>query len=162
MGRKGRAACASTAIATISGVGATSTYRHVGGSHPSPDDQGAKTTEEDERHQHQSQGREAMIAIQVARIIARFVIFADLTDEDALDPDAAAEMMEVLGAQLEALDKGFLRELVDAFAVIAAEYSGEAQEVVRNIPYGFYLEETLAADDPVRLAELEALRDARD
>lgn len=103
-----------------------------------------------------------MIAIQVARIIARFVIFADLTDEDALDPDAAAEMMEVLGAQLEALDKGFLRELVDAFAVIAAEYSGEAQEVVRNIPYGFYLEETLAADDPVRLAELEALRDARD
>lgn len=103
-----------------------------------------------------------MIAIQVARIIARFVIFADLTDEDVLNPDAAVEMMEVLGAQLEALDKGFLRELVDAFAVIAAEYSGEAQEVVRNIAYSFYLEEALAADDPVRLAELEALRDARD
>ncbi|MCK8458060.1 hypothetical protein [Sphingomonas faeni] len=103
-----------------------------------------------------------MIAIQVARIIARFVIFADLTEEDALDADAAVEMMEVLGAQLEALDKGFLRELVDAFAVIAAEYSGEAQAVVRNIAYGFYLEEALAADDPARLAELEALRDARD
>ncbi|MEG3169973.1 hypothetical protein U1737_17425 [Sphingomonas sp. LB3N6] len=103
-----------------------------------------------------------MIAIQVARIIARFVIFADLTEEDALDADAAVEMMEVLGAQLEALDKGFLRELVDAFAVIPAEYSGEAQEVVRNIAYGFYLEEALAADDPARLAELEALRDARD
>lgn len=133
-----------------------------GGGHPSPDDQSAKTTEEDERHQHQSQGGEAMIAIQVARIIARFVIFADLTEEDVLDSDAAVEMMEVLGAQLEALDKGFLRELVDAFAVIAAEYSGEAQEVVRNIVYGFYLEEALAADDPARLAELEALRDARD
>jgi len=103
-----------------------------------------------------------MIAIPVARIIARFVVFADLTGEDLLDPDVAVEMMEVLGAQLEALEKGFLRELVDAFAVIAAEYSGEAQEVVRNIAHSFYLEEALAADDPVRLAELEALRDARD
>ena len=103
-----------------------------------------------------------MIAIPVARIIARFVVFADLTGEDLLDPDVSVEMMEVLGAQLEALEKGFLRELVDAFAVIAAEYSGEAQEVVRNIAHSFYLEEVLAADDPVRLAELEALRDARD
>lgn len=103
-----------------------------------------------------------MIAIPVARIIARFVVFADLAGEDLLDPDVSVEMMEVLGAQLEALEKGFLRELVDAFAVIAAEYSGEAQEVVRNIAHSFYLEEALAADDPVRLAELEALRDARD
>ncbi|RMB34596.1 hypothetical protein C8J47_2322 [Sphingomonas sp. PP-F2F-G114-C0414] len=103
-----------------------------------------------------------MIAIPVARIIARFVVFADLTGEDLLDPDVSVEMMEVLGAQLEALEKGFLRELVDAFTVIAAEYSGEAQEVVRNIAHSFYLEEALAADDPVRLAELEALRDARD
>jgi hypothetical protein len=103
-----------------------------------------------------------MIAIPVARIIARFVVFADLTGEDLLDPDVSVEMMEVLGAQLEALEKEFLRELVDAFAVIAAEYSGEAQEVVRNIAHSFYLEEALAADDPVRLVELEALRDARD
>ena len=103
-----------------------------------------------------------MIAMQVARIIAEYVVFLELTDEEELNLDTAVEASEVLGAQLEALDKGFLRELVDAFAVIAAEYSGEAQEVVRNIPYGFYLEETLAADDPVRLAELEALRDARD
>lgn len=103
-----------------------------------------------------------MIAIPVARIIARFVVFADLTGEDLLDPDVSVEMMEVLGAHLEALEKGFLRELVDAFAVIAAEYSGEAQEVVRNIAHSFYLEEALAADDPVRLAELEALRDSRD
>lgn len=59
------------------------------------------------------------------------------------------------------MDKGFLRELVDAFPIIAAEYSGDAQEVVRNISYGYYLEESLAADDPVKLAKLEALRDAR-
>ena len=103
-----------------------------------------------------------MIAMQVARNIAEYVVFLDLTDEEELNLDTAVEASEVLGAQLEALDKGFLRELVDAFAVIAAEYSGDAHEVVRNIAYGFYLEEALAADDPVRLAELEALRDARD
>lgn len=103
-----------------------------------------------------------MIAMQVARIIAEYVVFLELTDEEALNLDTAVEASEVLGAQLEALDKVFLRELVDAFAVIAGEYGGNAEEVVRNISYGFYLEETLAADDPVRLAELEALRDAMD
>ena len=103
-----------------------------------------------------------MIAIQVARIIARFVVFADLTEADLLDPDTSVEMMEVLGAQLEALEKAFLRELVDAFVVVAEEYGGEAQQEVRDIAHSFYLEEALAADDPARLAELEASRDERD
>ena len=31
---------------------------------------------------------------------------------------------------------------------------------MRRIPYDFQLEEFLAEDDPVRLAELEAIRDA--
>lgn len=103
-----------------------------------------------------------MIAMQVAHIIADYVVFLELTDEDELNLDTAVKMTEVLAAQIEDLDKGFLRELVDAFAVIAAKYTGDAQEIVRNIAYSFYLEEALAADDPVRLAELEALRDARD
>ena len=103
-----------------------------------------------------------MIVTQVARIIADFVVFLELTDEDELNLDAAVKMTEILAAQIEDLEKGFLRELVDAFAVIAAEYTGEAQEIVRNIAHSFYLEEALAADDPVRLAELDALRDARD
>jgi len=103
-----------------------------------------------------------MIATQIARIIANFILFLELADDKTLDPDAAVEMMEELGAGLEALDKGFLRELVNAFAAIASEYSGEAQKLVRDIAYNFYLEEELAADDPVRLAELEALREARD
>jgi hypothetical protein len=46
--------------------------------------------------------------------------------------------------------------------VISEEYSGEAKEVVQNIAHNFYLEEALAADDPVRLAELDALREARE
>lgn len=103
-----------------------------------------------------------MIVNQIAHIIADYVVFLELTDEDELNLDTAVNMMEALADQLENLDKGFLRELVDAFSVIAAEYSGEAQQVVRNIAHSFYLEEALAADDPVRLAELEALRDARD
>lgn len=102
-----------------------------------------------------------MIAFQVARIIADFMIFLNFTDENNLNPDDAVEMMELLGSRVEGMDKRFLRELVDAFAVIAVEYSGEAQSLVRDIPYSFYLEETLAADDPVRLAELEAIREAR-
>ena len=103
-----------------------------------------------------------MIAKQVAHIIADFVVFLELTDEDELNLDTAVQMMEALAGQLEELDKGFLRELVDAFAVISENYSGEAKEVVQNIAHNFYLEEALAADDPVRLAELDALREARD
>jgi hypothetical protein len=102
-----------------------------------------------------------MIVTQIARIIADFILFLDTTDDEILDPDAAVEMMEFLGWRLDTLDPGFLRELVDAFAVIAPEYSGDSQQLVRDIAYHFYLEETLAADDPVKLAELEALRDAR-
>jgi hypothetical protein len=34
--------------------------------------------------------------------------------------------------------------------------------MVRDIPYSYYLEEELAADDPVRLAELDSIREARD
>lgn len=103
-----------------------------------------------------------MIAEQVASIIAEYVVFLEFTGENELDPDTAVKMMEALAGQLEDLDKGFLRELVDAFPVVAEEYSGEVREVVRNIAHSFYLEEALAADDPVRLAELEALRDARE
>lgn len=101
-----------------------------------------------------------MIILQIARIIANFSLFLDLTDEDVLDPDAAVEMTEFLGKELQELDKGFLRELVDAFAVIAPEFSGEAQRLVRDMAHDFYLEEAIAADDPVKLAELGALREA--
>lgn len=103
-----------------------------------------------------------MIVIQFARIIADFSLFLDLTDEDQLDPDTAVEMTEWLGHRLKNLDHDLLRELIDAFAVIAPEYTGEAQKLVRNMARDFYLEEELAADDPVRLAELDAIRDAAD
>lgn len=103
-----------------------------------------------------------MIAIQVARMIAHFSLFLDLTDDDTLDPDEAVQMMELMGADLQALEKPFLRELIDAFAIIASEFSGVAEQLVRDIPFHYYLEEQLADNDPARLAELEAIRDARD
>lgn len=106
--------------------------------------------------------REILIARQIAGIIANYVCFLETADEDSVNPDDAAKMLEYLAAEMENIEKGFLRHLVDAFPVIAEQYDDEARELVRDIPYGFYLEETLAADDPVRLAELEAIRDARD
>lgn len=106
--------------------------------------------------------REVLIARQVAGIIANYVCFLETADEDSVNPDDAAKMLEYLAAEMECLDKAFLRHLVDAFAMIAEDYDEDARELVRNIPHGFYLEEALAADDPVRLAELEAIRDAED
>lgn len=102
-----------------------------------------------------------MIAMQVAEIIAEYAVFLELTGDEELNPDTAVKMMEALASHLQEMDKGFLRELVDAFPIIAKEYGGEAQEVVRDISYGYYLEEALAVDDPVKLAALEASRDAR-
>jgi hypothetical protein len=102
-----------------------------------------------------------MIAMQVAHIIAEFVVFLELSDEEALDRNLAVKMMGQLKLDLEALDGAFRRELVNAFAVIAEENSGRVQEVVRNIANRFYLEETIEAGDAVRQAELKSLRDAR-
>ncbi|MFK3889614.1 hypothetical protein [Sphingomonas sp. NPDC079357] len=106
--------------------------------------------------------REDLIARQIAMIIMNFVSFLETPDENIINPDNAVEMMEYLGFQLDSIEKGFLRRLVDSFYSIAEDYTGEQREFVRSIPDYFYLEEALAADDPVRLAELEAIRDARD
>ncbi len=103
-----------------------------------------------------------MVVLQVARIIANFCLFLDLTDDETLDPDAAVQMLELLGKNLQELDKPFLKELIDAFAVIAPEYAGETEASVRSIPDNFYLEDVVYADDPVKLAELEARRDAEE
>lgn len=103
-----------------------------------------------------------MNSISIAQIIADAVVFFELVDDETLDPRICVKQMELLGYRLENLERTFLRELVDAFPVVAAGYEGRAAEVVRDIPYYFFLEEELAADDPVELARLEAIRDARE
>lgn len=102
------------------------------------------------------------VAVQAARLIADFVVFLDHVDEDLVDLDANVTVTEGVGAEIDALDRGFLRQLVDAFPIIADDYKGEERTSVLTLADNFYLEETLAEGDPVRLAELEALRDARD
>lgn len=103
-----------------------------------------------------------MIVIQVARLIANISLFSDYIGEDDADPDAVVQLLETLGGALSELDdEEFLRELIDAFPLIAPEYSGTARQLVLNLPFYLNLEETLAAGDPVRLAELEASWDSR-
>ncbi|WP_445190893.1 hypothetical protein ACT009_09720 [Sphingomonas sp. Tas61C01] len=95
-------------------------------------------------------------------MITNFVMFLEGADEEILDPDAAVEMLETLGYDLDQLDRAFLRELIDAFAVVALEHDEETAKSVRSIPSGFYLEELLAEDDPVAMAKLDAIRAAAD
>lgn len=98
------------------------------------------------------------ITIPIARIFVDMMMFLESTDEDILDPDAAIQMMEWLGHSFSKLDKPFLYELVEALGIIASDYDTESQKMVRHLRYDFEAE--LAADDPVKLAEIEARRDA--
>jgi hypothetical protein len=86
-----------------------------------------------------------MIALQIARMIAHIVLFLELTDEESLHPDNAVDALEQLGADLDLLEKGFLRELIDAFETIAPDY-GEDAQMVRDIPSYFDLREQLVED----------------
>ncbi|MBI0474402.1 hypothetical protein D9601_03360 [Sphingomonas sp. MA1305] len=103
-----------------------------------------------------------MIASQVARIIANVVVQLSLTDEEDLHPDTAVSMLESLAADVDELDKPFLRQVVDAFPIIAQDYEGEARQLVLDIPAGFFLEDTLAEDDPVGSTELTGLHDEQE
>lgn len=89
---------------------------------------------------------------QIARIIMDYYIFLETTDEELLDPDVAVTMMEGIAYHLDQLDKPFLRELVDACAAISPEY-GKAEELVRDFPHAFGLDEVLAADAPAPSAD---------
>ena len=102
-----------------------------------------------------------MISHQIARLIANQLLFLEFCDDDILDPDSALKVMEGLVADITAINRAFLGELIAAFAVIAAEYEDEeTAEFVRDIPYAYSLEDALAAEDPAMLAELLARRDA--
>jgi hypothetical protein len=87
-----------------------------------------------------------MIAQQIARIIAHFVVFLECTDEENLDP---VQVIEQLASDMEALDRDFRRELAAAFDVAALDYDGEARDLVRNIAEYFgLLDDYLDEKDP--------------
>ncbi len=101
-----------------------------------------------------------MNALQTARIIAYCFLFLDLDEDEKIDADDAITMIEWMAKLMEDYDKESLRELIDAFAAIAPEFTGESQELVRNIARGCYLEESLVSDDPVAWAAAMEKRDA--
>lgn len=89
-----------------------------------------------------------MIATQVARIVAHVVVFTESLEEEDLDPDAIVELQEQLADDVQGLEPAFLRQVIDAFPVIAAEYPDEeTQGLIRAIPEDFGLEEALAEDE---------------
>ena len=90
-----------------------------------------------------------MITNQIARMIAHYVLVMNIGDDEVIDQDAAVEAMEMLASDLAALDKEFLRELIESFAVIASEYKGASGDLVRNIPEHLGLEDELVDDDAV-------------
>ena len=100
-----------------------------------------------------------MVAQQVARIIAHFVVFLECTDEENLDPDAAVQIMEQLAGDMGVLDLNFRRELAAAFDVVALDYDGEARERVRHIAdaYGLF-DDVSEAGSPVPPADRDEIR----
>ena len=103
-----------------------------------------------------------MIALQVARIFASMLNFLEGNNDEPIDADDAVQMIEWMVHLMQELDKDFLRELIDAFPIVALEFPEERQESVRNISRDCFLEEALFADDPEALAALEARRDAEE
>ena len=101
-----------------------------------------------------------MNSLQTARIIAYCFLFLDLDEEEKIDADDAIEMTEWMVKLMQDYDKESLRELIDAFAVITPEFTGESHELVRTLVRGCYLEESLVSDDPVAFAAMLDKRDA--
>lgn len=100
-----------------------------------------------------------MIVTETAHLIVSYALFLRNTDEGVIKPDVAVREMKRLQCLIEGLGKDFIRQLIAAFAEIAPGYYAD-EEIVRNLARDYHLEETVAADDPVRLAELKAQRDA--
>ncbi|WP_244649102.1 hypothetical protein [Sphingomonas sp. CFBP 13714] len=83
----------------------TPSDRDVGGPYACRENQGTETAQADEHHEHSRKGCEAMIAMQVAEIIAEYAVFLELTDDEELNPDTAVKMMEALASHLQEMDK---------------------------------------------------------
>lgn len=103
-----------------------------------------------------------MIMNQVARIVVEYSSFLNFGNDEELDLDRAMKELEWLSYQLEHSNKEFLSQLLAALAEIVPEYEGEQQQMVRDMANDLDWAEAAAADDPVRLAEIEKLREEED
>ncbi|MGU3314921.1 hypothetical protein ACLBWH_05185 [Sphingomonas sp. M6A6_1c] len=84
-----------------------------------------------------------LIASQIARLIANLLLFIEGLDEDAIENDITVHLIEQISADLESLDKSFLRKLVTAFENISSEYDEGDDKFVRDIPVDLSLEPSL-------------------
>ena len=88
-----------------------------------------------------------LIALQVARLVANLLLFIEGSDEDAIENDTAVHIIEQISADLESLDKSFLRKLITAFENISPEYDDGDDKFVRDIPVDLSLDPSPLDDD---------------
>lgn len=88
-----------------------------------------------------------LIASQIARLIANLLLFIEGLDEDAIENDTAVHIIEQISADLESLDKSFLRKLIIAFENISPEYDDGDDKFVRDIPVDLSLDPSPLDDD---------------
>jgi len=88
-----------------------------------------------------------LIALQIARLVANLLLFIEGSDEDAIENDTAVHIIEQISADLESLDKSFLRKLITAFENISPEYDDGDDKFVRDIPVDLSLDPSSLDDD---------------
>ncbi|MET0377260.1 MAG: hypothetical protein ABW128_23750 [Rhizorhabdus sp.] len=88
-----------------------------------------------------------LIALQIARLVANLLLFIEGSDEDAIENDTAVHIIEQISADLESLDKSFLRKLITAFENISPEYDDGDDKFVRDIPVDLSLDPSPLDDD---------------
>ena len=75
------------------------------------------------------------------------LLFIEGSDEDAIENDTAVHIIEQISADLESLDKSFLRKLITAFENISPEYDDGDDKFVRDIPVDLSLDPSPLDDD---------------
>jgi hypothetical protein len=88
-----------------------------------------------------------LIASQVARLVANLLLFIEGSDEDAIENDTAVHLIEQISADLESLDRSFLRKVIAAFETISSEYDEGDDKFLRDIPVDLSLDPSPLDDD---------------
>ncbi|MDR6914449.1 hypothetical protein J2X66_001313 [Pseudomonas sp. 3296] len=70
---------------------------------------------------------------QVVRAIVEVAVFLEFSGEEAINPDAAVQMLEQLASTLQMMDSKNKSSLCSLFENIAVEYSGEQAEFVESL-----------------------------
>ncbi len=104
-----------------------------------------------------------MKATVFADLLVTIMQVLEFAGEDKIDGDFAVDSMEHILFQISKMDKESLQELVDALQVVAPSWgAGKTGETyVRQFAEGYGILDMLWEDEPEKLAELEAQREAR-